>query len=131
MSHFARGGGNMRDTALSIAHRQHPVAAGHGSVAVSSEHGPRTGRLVALVASATLACAGFAALGAWQVQRLAWKQALIARVDAHLGAAPVDAPGPDRWGTLSRASDEYLRVRLRGHWVADAATPVRALTELG
>jgi len=88
-------------------------------------------RLVVLVTAAALACAGFAALGTWQVQRLAWKQALIARVDAHLRAAPVDAPGPARWGSLARESHEYLRVRLRGRWLPDAATPVRALTALG
>lgn len=88
-------------------------------------------RALVLVAAATLACAGFAALGVWQVQRLAWKRALVTRVEAHLRAAPVDAPGPDRWGTLTRDADEYLRVRVRGRYVPDAVTRVRALTALG
>jgi len=93
---------------------------------------PRRRRaLVALVAAAMLACAGFAALSVWQLHRLAWKRALIARVEAHLQAAPVEAPGPARWSLLTRESDEYRRVRLRGRFLPDAATPVRALTALG
>jgi surfeit locus 1 family protein len=88
-------------------------------------------RALVFVFAATLACAGFAALGVWQVQRLAWKRALVARVEAHLRAAPVDAPGRAQWGGLTRDADEYRRVRLRGRYLPDAATPVRALTALG
>lgn len=84
-----------------------------------------------LVASTALACAAFVALGSWQMKRLAWKEALIARVQAHLHAAPVDAPGPARWGALVRETDEYMRVRLRGRYRPEAATPVRAVTALG
>ena len=93
---------------------------------------PRRRRaLVVLVAAAVLACAGFTALGVWQVQRLAWKRSLIARVQAHLQAAPVEAPGVAQWSSLTRESDEYRRVRLRGRFLQDAVTPVRALTALG
>ena len=93
---------------------------------------PRRRRaLVVLVAAAMAACVGFAALGIWQVQRLAWKRSLIARVEAHLQAAPVEAPGPAQWAALTREADEYRRVRLRGRFLPDAATPVRALTALG
>jgi surfeit locus 1 family protein len=87
--------------------------------------------LAALVAALALVCAGTLALGFWQVQRLAWKEALIARVDAHLRAAPVNAPGPAEWGALARGTDEYRRVRLRGRFLPGAGTAVRASTVLG
>jgi len=83
------------------------------------------------IALAALACAGFIALGVWQVHRLAWKEALIARVDARLVAAPVEAPGPRQWPLLQREADEYLRVRVRGRFDYDHETLVRASTELG
>jgi len=48
-------------------------------------------------------------LGVWQVQRLAWKEDLIAQLDARLSAPPVpmpDVPNPGR--------DGFLRVRAAG-----------------
>ena len=42
----------------------------------------RSAWTLALGAGLALAFAGFVALGVWQLQRMAWKQALIARVDA-------------------------------------------------
>ncbi len=48
-------------------------------------------------------------LGVWQLQRLDWKEGVIAEIEARIGAAPVaipDAPEPDR--------DRYLPVIARG-----------------
>ncbi len=45
------------------------------------------------------AFAGFIALGVWQVQRLGWKEDLIARVDVRVHAAPVTPPAPDLAGS--------------------------------
>ncbi len=39
----------------------------------------------------------FVGLGIWQIERLQWKLALIARVDARVHAAPVPAPGRNEW----------------------------------
>lgn len=75
--------------------------------------------------------AGFLALGAWQVQRLAWKTALIAQVDARVHAAPVPAPGPDRWVFVTREGDQYRRVVLHGSLQHDRETLVQAVTEAG
>jgi surfeit locus 1 family protein len=82
------------------------------------------------VSALALACAGFVALGMWQVQRLHWKEGLIARIEGHLKATPVDAPGPMQWASITR-DDEYLRVRVRGHFLHEATTAVRASTVLG
>ena len=56
------------------------------------------------------------ALGAWQLQRLAWKEALIAEIDARMAADPVSVPAsPDP------ARDQFLRVRAAGELGAGAA----------
>jgi surfeit locus 1 family protein len=73
----------------------------------------------------------FASLGTWQVIRLQWKLDLIARVDARVHADPVAAPPAARWASLTKASDEYRRVRLAGHYLYQFTTPVQALSELG
>lgn len=92
--------------------------------------GSRLALAVGLLACA-LAVAGFATLGAWQLRRLAWKEALIEQVDAHLRAASAPAPGPAQWDGLERSKDEYRRVRLHGRFDVGRETAVRALTELG
>lgn len=98
---------------------------------MSAAHARRSrGVLVALLLAGALACAAFAALGAWQLRRLAWKEDLIARVDARLQAPPVEAPPQAAWGAVGR-DDEYRRVRLRGRYAHERETAVRAGTELG
>ncbi|WP_427911408.1 SURF1 family protein [Ramlibacter sp. MMS24-I3-19] len=95
---------------------------------------PRSGpgaKLVALLALLVVAALGFAALGVWQVERLAWKRALIARVDARVHAAPVAAPGPTEWTGLTRDNAEYRRVEVRGRFDASRQVLVTAVTDLG
>jgi surfeit locus 1 family protein len=59
------------------------------------------------------------ALGVWQVQRLAWKEALIARVEGRLDDPPVPAPGPADWAGLDLADREYQPVSLTGRYLND------------
>lgn len=87
--------------------------------------------LVVLVVLAALGCAGFVALGVWQLQRLGWKEALIARVERNVHAAPIEAPGPAAWPALTRESDEYRRLRIAGRFAYDKQALVRASTALG
>ncbi|MDB5759693.1 MAG: hypothetical protein JWM30_2982 [Burkholderia sp.] len=86
---------------------------------------------LALLALALLACAGFTALGTWQVNRLHWKLALIERVEQRVHAAPVPALGPQDWPRISAASDEYRRVKVSGTLLTAQAAKVQASTELG
>lgn len=79
---------------------------------------------------ALLAAALLAALGVWQVERRAWKLALIARVDARLAAEPVPAPGPERWSAIG-ADDAYTRVTVRGRWLPVRPAYAQAVTDLG
>jgi surfeit locus 1 family protein len=71
------------------------------------------------------------ALGVWQLQRLQWKNALVAQVDARVHAAPVAPPAPSGWPGLTREQDEYRRLRLEGQFDDNGATLVQASTVLG
>lgn len=78
-----------------------------------------------------VAFAGFVALGVWQVKRLAWKEDLIARVEARVHAEPVEAPGRHDWPMVDEDSHEYRHVRLTGEYRTDAVSLVAAATEKG
>jgi len=51
-------------------------------------------------------------LGTWQMQRLAWKEGLIATLERRLVASPIALPPRPDWSRLAPATDEYRRVRL-------------------
>jgi surfeit locus 1 family protein len=97
----------------------------------AAQHPRNKGKRLALAIFAVLAFIAFAALGTWQVYRLQWKLALIERVEERVHAAPVPAPGPERWAGLSAASDEYRPVRLAGTYRHDRTVKVQAVTDLG
>ncbi|PEQ13839.1 Surfeit locus 1 family protein [Novosphingobium sp. PC22D] len=89
-------------------------------------------RSPAILAGALLAFAAiFVALGVWQVERLTWKHALIATVEARTSAAPVAAPGPGTWAGINAMDDAYRHVRVRGQFDYDRETLVRAVSDLG
>ncbi|WP_375382479.1 SURF1 family protein [uncultured Sphingomonas sp.] len=93
---------------------------------------PRSWRALAAIAALGLvATLAFAGLGAWQVERRAWKLGLIARTSERLAAAPVPVPGPAEWGRVTRAHDEYRRVSLSGRYIGTARALVTASTEDG
>ena len=88
-------------------------------------------RRAAFAAAALIAALGLAALGVWQVERRAWKHELMAAVDARVHAAPVAAPGPDRWNAVNAKDDAYRRVTASGTFRHDRETLVQAVTERG
>jgi surfeit locus 1 family protein len=53
-------------------------------------------------------------LGLWQLERLAWKEALIGEVSARVAAPPVDAPAEADWARLVPSDYEYRHVRVSG-----------------
>lgn len=53
----------------------------------------------------------FIGLGTWQVQRLQWKQGVLAQIEARIAADPVPLPG-----TPSPQSDKYLPVTVSGQF---------------
>lgn len=62
----------------------------------------------------TVAFAVLVALGTWQVQRLHWKQALIAAARERPNAPAVEAPGPRDWPAFDIEEWDYRRVSLTG-----------------
>jgi len=71
--------------------------------------------LFALVALAVLL-----GLGAWQLDRLAWKNALLAQVQERAARPAEPAPPRAEWGGVTRQGDEYRHVRATG-WFDHAA----------
>ena len=64
-----------------------------------------------LLLPALLTFVALIALGTWQIDRKAWKEALIAALTERLAAPPQALPPGKDWDRLDRARDEYRRVR--------------------
>ena len=69
----------------------------------------RTGLLVPSLLVLVM-LAALLALGTWQIERKAWKEALIDTLDRRLAAEPVALPPPEQWATLTPENDEFRRV---------------------
>jgi surfeit locus 1 family protein len=72
-----------------------------------------------LLLPGALAAAGLAilvGLGFWQVERLAWKEDLIARVEARTRAPALPISAETDWPNVSAARDEYRRVTASGRF---------------
>jgi surfeit locus 1 family protein len=79
----------------------------------------RSAALRSLVWPALAALAGIAvlvSLGIWQLHRLAWKEALIARIEARAKAPPGPLPPESQWAVLKPDEYEYRHVSLRGRF---------------
>jgi len=71
------------------------------------------------------------ALGVWQIERRAWKLALINRVEQRVHAPAQPIPAPAAWPAVTAANDEYRHVTLEGRFLHDRETLVQAVTEEG
>lgn len=70
-------------------------------------------------------------LGLWQLRRLAWKDAIIARIEARAKAAPVAVPPPAQWPGLKPDDYEYRHVVVTGTFDNSKETPVFRAEEMG
>ncbi|NKK58536.1 SURF1 family protein [Rhizobium leguminosarum bv. viciae] len=113
-------------TASKGRRQRHPQAASEKSDR-RRYRGKRTIFAVCLI----LFAAALAALGTWQVERLAWKRDLIARVDERVHATPAHAPARADWNKVNATDDEYRRVTVAGTLANDKETLVYASTALG
>jgi surfeit locus 1 family protein len=66
--------------------------------------------LISLLVPAAIAFAMLIALGTWQLQRKAWKEALITTLNERLAKPPEPLPAAASWPTIDRDDTEYRRV---------------------
>jgi surfeit locus 1 family protein len=59
---------------------------------------------------------GFILLGNWQVRRYHLKLRIASDIATRVHAPPVAAPGPAHWPRIAAGGQQYLHVRLRGHF---------------
>ena len=78
-----------------------------------------TGRIWQVLIATVLGVALLVGLGAWQLQRLAWKEALIAERDSRLAAAPVSLDEALKEFDADRTV-EFLKVEAKGTFQNDA-----------
>ena len=102
------------------------------AAAGGAARGARGGSFSPLLAVLVLfGIAGLIALGVWQIERRAWKVALIDRVEQRLSAAPESMPAPASWPAINATDDEYRRVAITGRFLHDRETLVKAVTDQG
>jgi surfeit locus 1 family protein len=75
---------------------------------------------------AAVALALLIGLGLWQLERKAWKEALIDSITRRMAAAPVALPPPERWPSLDPAAQEFARVAFRAEYLNDQEALVYA-----
>jgi surfeit locus 1 family protein len=81
--------------------------------------------LMAGVAS-LLGVAILVGLGTWQLQRKAWKEALIATLERRFAAAPMPLPPAQEWPGLKSGEMEFRRVRFTATFLHDREALVYA-----
>jgi cytochrome oxidase assembly protein ShyY1 len=77
----------------------------------------RTGGLLLFSVLALAAFVTLIGLGTWQLERKAWKEALIDTIEQRVTASAAALPSRERWTSLDPAADEFRRVSLRGEFL--------------
>lgn len=87
---------------------------------------PGVASLAILTVCALAALATLLSLGTWQMQRLAWKEGLVARISARAHGPAEPLPPESAWKTFDAEAEEYRRVRLSGRYDFARQTLVHA-----
>lgn len=77
----------------------------------------RVSRLIVPGAFALTGIAVLIGLGAWQVERKAWKEDLIAALTERLAANPVALPAQRQWNGLDASREEFRSVTFRAEFL--------------
>lgn len=75
-----------------------------------------------------VALAVLVSLGVWQLERKAWKESLIAQIEARAHGDPGEIVPAAAWPSWRAADDEFRRVRVTGTFLHDLEAPVHGLT---
>ncbi|MEJ1157763.1 SURF1 family protein [Prosthecomicrobium sp. N25] len=76
-------------------------------------------RLLWPTVATAIALAILAALGTWQLQRLAWKEALVARVAERTRLPPIPLPPEAVWSAVDGETNDYTPVTVEGRFLHD------------
>lgn len=85
-----------------------------------------TRRLIIPLLFGLIGAAILVGLGTWQLQRLSWKEAVLADIASRIGAAPValpDAPSPE--------TDRYLPVTVPGRFTGEGLEVLASRKQIG
>jgi surfeit locus 1 family protein len=74
-----------------------------------------------------IALAVLLSLGVWQLERKAWKESLIVRIEARAHGAPGMIVSEAQWPEWRAADDEFRHVRVAGTFLHDKEIPVHGL----
>lgn len=85
--------------------------------------------LVPVALCALVILAVLVGLGLWQLDRLGWKEDLIAKVHARVDQPAMSLPPEGEWPKVSFENDEYRRVQVEGRFRHDLETQVYALID--
>lgn len=83
--------------------------------------------LIGVGIAALVALAVLIGLGTWQLQRKAWKEDLIAQIEARSHGAPGAIVPEAQWPQWRAAEDEFRRVRVTGTFLHDREALVHGL----
>lgn len=96
----------------------------------SAGRSPLRGLLWPAIAGA-IVFAILVSLGLWQLDRLAWKEALITQVQARIHEPVQPVPDEAQWRSVSFDRDEYRHVMATGRFLHDREVQVYALIDAG
>src|SRR5262249_29319383 len=97
-----------------------PPQGRRGAPPMTAPRGRRSLLIPSVAALAGLAL--FLGLGTWQLNRKAWKEALIDTLNHQLSAPPLELPPPGEWKSWTADNSEFTRVKFRAEFssVTDA-----------
>lgn len=85
-----------------------------------------TRRMILPLLFGLIGAAILSGFGIWQVQRLAWKEGVLAQIEARITAAPVDLPATPR-----QEADQYLPVTVTGTFTGQGLDVLVSRKEIG
>jgi surfeit locus 1 family protein len=96
-------------------------------VIAPTAHGRGWTSLIAPGLATLVALAILVGLGTWQLQRKAWKEDLIARIETRSHGAPGEILPEASWARWRAEDDEFRRVRISGTFLHDREALVHGL----
>ncbi|MGY6568177.1 MAG: SURF1 family protein [Salinarimonas sp.] len=93
--------------------------------------GPSKRALIAAAIATVISLAILISLGNWQMERLAWKEGLIAQMQARAYGEPGALLPPEAWAEYVPQEEEYRRVAVSGRFLHEHEVAVHGLMPSG